>query len=70
MLINTSGIAIRINVSDISITGRSTMGVRLMRTSEEEKIVAIAKISASEEDEELIDVEDTEEVENLDNEIE
>ena len=53
MLINTSGIAIRINVSDISITGRSTMGVRLMRTSEEEKIVAIAKISASEEDEEI-----------------
>ena len=41
MLINTSGIAIRINVSDISVTSRSAMGVRLMRTSEEEKVVAI-----------------------------
>jgi DNA gyrase subunit A len=53
MLINTSGIAIRINVSDVSITGRATMGVRLMRTAEEEKIAAITKISASEEEDEL-----------------
>ena len=45
MLINTSGVAIRINVSDISVTSRSTMGVTLMRTNEEEKVVAIAKIS-------------------------
>ena len=49
MLINTSGVAIRINVSDISVTSRAAMGVRLMRTSEEEKIAAIAKISATEE---------------------
>ena len=45
MLINTSGVAIRINVSDISVTSRATMGVRLMRTGEEERIVAITKIS-------------------------
>lgn len=51
MLINTSGIAIRINVSDISVTSRSAMGVRLMRTSEEEKIVAIAKITGTSDDE-------------------
>jgi DNA gyrase subunit A len=51
MLINSSGIAIRINVSDVSITSRSAMGVTLMRTSESDKIVAIAKISASEEEE-------------------
>lgn len=48
MLINTSGVAIRINVSDVSVTGQATMGVRLMRTSDEERIAAIAKISASE----------------------
>ena len=47
MLINSSGVAIRINVSDISVTSRSTMGVTLMRTSEEEQIVAIAKINSS-----------------------
>lgn len=47
MLINTSGVAIRINVSDISITSRSAMGVTLMRTLEEEKVVAVAKISSA-----------------------
>jgi len=52
MLINTSGVAIRINVSDISVTSRSTMGVRLMRTSDDEKIAAIAKISSGSEDKE------------------
>ena len=50
MLINTAGIAIRINVRDISVTGRAAMGVKLMRTGEDEKVVAIAKISSSEEE--------------------
>jgi len=52
MLINTSGVAIRINVSDISVTSRSAMGVTLMRTSDNEKIAAIAKISGGNEDKE------------------
>ena len=50
MLINTSGVAIRINVSGISVTSRAAMGVTLMRTSEEEKIVAVTKIGATGED--------------------
>ena len=50
MLINSSGIAIRINVMDISITSRSAMGVTLMRTKDEEKVVAIAKILSTDED--------------------
>ena len=49
MLINTSGVAIRINVAGISVTSRSAMGVTLMRTTEDEKIAAIAKISATDE---------------------
>ncbi len=49
MLINTSGVAIRINVSGISTTSRNAMGVTLMRTTEEEKVVAIAKINSQEE---------------------
>ena len=54
MLINSSGIAIRINVNDISITNRAAMGVRLMRTSEEQTVVAISKIIGSiDEDEEI-----------------
>lgn len=48
MLINSSGVAIRINVSDISVTSRSAMGVTLMRTSDDEKVVAIAKILSNE----------------------
>ena len=48
MLINTSNVAIRLNVSGISVTSRNAMGVTLMKTTEEEKIVAIAKIVASE----------------------
>lgn len=52
MLINSSGVAIRINVSDISITSRAAMGVRLMRTTEEEVVVAISKISSTDENSE------------------
>ncbi|EHI96974.1 DNA gyrase, A subunit [Clostridium sp. DL-VIII] len=51
MLINSSGVAIRINVSDISVTSRSAMGVTLMRTNDDEKVVAIAKIASSDDDE-------------------
>jgi DNA gyrase subunit A (EC 5.99.1.3) len=51
MLINSSGVAIRINVADISVTSRSAMGVTLMRTNEDEKVVAIAKILSSDDQE-------------------
>ncbi|KGK86774.1 DNA gyrase subunit A [Clostridium sp. HMP27] len=47
MLINSSNIAIRILVSDISITSRNAMGVTLMKTVENEKVLAIAKINTS-----------------------
>lgn len=73
MLINTNGVAIRINVSDISMTSRSAMGVTLMRTNEEEKIVAIAKIlSNDDEDSEEDEIESHEENEviNKDNSLE
>lgn len=49
MLINTSGVAIRINVKDISVNGRAAMGVKLMKTKEDETVVAIAKIGATDE---------------------
>ncbi|WP_461207534.1 DNA gyrase subunit A [Clostridium sp. DL1XJH146] len=47
MLINSDDIAIRINISDISSTSRNTMGVTLMRTGEEGKVVAITKVNIS-----------------------
>ena len=71
MLINSSGVAIRINVSDISVTSRSAMGVTLMRTNEDEKVVAIAKILSSYESvEELVDNSIFQEIDNnIDNEM-
>lgn len=48
MMINSSNVAIRLNVSDISTTSRNAMGVTLMRTEEEQKVVAIAKINCTE----------------------
>jgi DNA gyrase subunit A len=56
MLINTSGVAIRLNAANISVTGRNTMGVTLMKTTEDEKVVAIAKIS-KDESEEVVETE-------------
>jgi DNA gyrase subunit A len=49
MLINSSNVAIRLNVAGISTTSRNTMGVTLMRTEENQKVVAIAKINCVEE---------------------
>lgn len=52
MLINLSGVIIRLNVDEISEMGRSTQGVKLMRVPENESLVSIAKISCDEEQEE------------------
>ena len=49
MLVTDTGTIIRINVSEISILGRSTQGVTLMRTNEG-KVVSIEKITENEEE--------------------
>ena len=46
MLVNSGDVAIRISVEGISQTSRNAMGVTLMRTDEEQKVVAIAKINS------------------------
>ncbi|MGX7776755.1 DNA gyrase subunit A [Streptococcus pluranimalium] len=46
MLITNKGVIIRTNVSNISQTGRSTMGVRLMRLEEASKLVTFALVEA------------------------
>ena len=51
MLINTSGVAIRINISDVSEQSRYASGVTLMRSGEDETIVALAKINYNKNDE-------------------
>ncbi len=54
MLITINGMLIRMDVNDISMTGRSTQGVRLMRLSGSELIATVAKVE-KEEEEEVID---------------
>jgi len=64
MLINSNGIVIRLNVRDISVTGRNTMGVKLMRSGEEDTVIAIAKITCiDDENEEVIEDENNQQVE-------
>ena len=45
MLITNKGTIIRINVKDISVLGRSTQGVTLMRTSDGGKVVSIETLT-------------------------
>ena len=51
MMITDNGIIIRINVNDISILGRNTQGVTLMRTSDGGKLINIAKLPNEEQEE-------------------
>ncbi len=56
MIINRSGIAIRMEIDSIRVMGRATQGVRLIRVNEGDEIAAVAKVVVEEEDEETIDV--------------
>ena len=44
MLISGDGIIIRMEVDEISVVGRNTQGVRLMRIGENDKVVALAAV--------------------------
>lgn len=48
LLISQNSIAIRMAVRDISVIGRNTQGVRLMRLSEGDRTVAVAKVVGDE----------------------
>lgn len=50
MMINSDGVLIRIKVNEISIFGRVTSGVKLMRTDEEVEVVTITKLKREDED--------------------
>jgi len=44
MLISSDGIVIRIDIDEISIISRNTQGVKLMRTGDNDKVVALAAV--------------------------
>lgn len=65
MIINKSGIAIRMSVIDLRVMGRATQGVRLIRIDDGDAIAAVAKVDIDAGDEEeLIDNDD-----NMDDEV-
>lgn len=51
MIINRSGITIRIKVDDIRVMGRATQGVRVIRLDDDDQIADVAVIPFSEEEE-------------------
>lgn len=53
MIINKSGIAIRMAVADLRVMGRATQGVRLIKVREDDAIAAVAKAMKDEDAEQV-----------------
>ncbi|WP_372754546.1 DNA gyrase subunit A [Mariniflexile sp.] len=63
MIINKSGIAIRLEVKDLRVMGRATQGVKLINLKGKDSIAAVAKVMHDEEEvEEVGDVDNTENI--------
>jgi len=54
MIITQEGIMIRVLADDISVMGRSTQGVKTMKMSENDQVVALARVAHRDEDENLL----------------
>ena len=54
MIINKSGLTIRMEVVDLRVMGRATQGVRLIKLNEDDEIASLAKIAEVKEDELVI----------------
>jgi DNA gyrase subunit A len=54
MIISDKGTLVRTKVNEVSVVGRNTQGVRLIRTIEGENVVALARIEEIEEDDTLL----------------
>ncbi|WP_368920768.1 DNA gyrase C-terminal beta-propeller domain-containing protein, partial [Providencia vermicola] len=51
MMITDAGTLVRTRVSEVSVVGRNTQGVTLIRTAEDEKVVGLQRVAETEEDE-------------------
>lgn len=68
MIINRSGVIIRMAVNDLRVMGRATQGVRLINLKNGDTIAAVAKVDVEEDEEDGIEeVENTENNENAEN---
>ena len=61
MIINRSGLTIRMAVSDIRVAGRATQGVRLINIKEGDSIAAVSAVNKSEEEQVHVPVEQPQE---------
>ena len=66
MIINRSGIAIRLHVDQLRILGRNTQGVRLIDLRGKDTIAAVCEVPRQEEEDEIDDETTTENVEDPD----
>jgi DNA gyrase subunit A len=55
MIINKSGVAIRLHVKDLRVMGRATQGVRLINLKGNDSIAAVAKVINEEEEDVVVD---------------
>ncbi|WP_127139821.1 DNA gyrase subunit A [Flagellimonas marinaquae] len=60
MIINKSGIAIRMGVEDLRVMGRATQGVRLINLRDNDSIAAVAKVVKEDDDVDEVDIRDIE----------
>ncbi|HEQ1857390.1 TPA: DNA topoisomerase (ATP-hydrolyzing) subunit A [Providencia alcalifaciens] len=51
MMITDAGTLVRTRVSEVSVVGRNTQGVTLIRTAEDEKVVGLQRVAETEDDE-------------------
>jgi DNA gyrase subunit A len=56
MIINKSGLTIRMEISDLRVMGRATQGVRLINIKGNDSIAAVTKVLREEEDENIVDI--------------
>ena len=55
MIMNRSGLTIRMHVCDLRVLGRATQGVRLINIKEGDAIASVTEISKEEDDETIIE---------------
>ncbi|MEN8185566.1 MAG: DNA gyrase subunit A [Bacteroidota bacterium] len=69
MIINKSGLTIRMAVSDLRVMGRATQGVKLINIKENDSIAAVAKVMNEDNDVEELSDEETKTDENHSNDV-
>jgi DNA gyrase subunit A len=59
VIVSTNGQIIRLALSDISLIGRATQGVRIMRMKEEDKVASVALVGEAKLEDELTETPDS-----------